>query len=131
MPTSTKAIEYGVRYPNGDEDWKTNTWFGHIESPSMRADFQEQHNLRMKQYGMPTVTLVFLRREVETIVSNIEVIDDTVVAPEPPVEEPAEPPVEEPTVEEPPAPPVVEEPAAPADPEPGDGAESGIDPDAP
>lgn len=117
--TTTTETQYGVRYLSGEEDWETRRWFGHIESPEMRESFQEQHNLRLKSFGLPPSPVTFLRRECTTIVTDPEVIDDTVapdpepvtdgsetVAPDPDAAPPADLPVteEESPVEEPSAP---------------------------
>lgn len=100
MPSSTTTTEYGVRYLNGEEDWNTRSWFGHIESVEMRESFQEQYNLRMKQFGMPPMKVTFLTRTSTTTISDAVVIDDSVPpAAEPPAEQP--PAEEESTVEDP------------------------------
>lgn len=82
MPASTtEVIQYGVRYQNGEEDWNTRSWFGHIESPEMRESFQEQYDLRMKkQFGVPPVKVTFLRRTVTTTIDEPVIIDDTAPA---------------------------------------------------
>lgn len=72
-----QVTEYGVRYQNGEEDWDTRRWFGHIESSDMRASFTEQYDLRMKQFGMPKMPLVFLTRTVTTTYTEPEIIEPT------------------------------------------------------
>lgn len=79
----SKVIEYGVRYPSGDEDWNTRNTFGHLESLSMRLSFQEQYNLQLKRLGLPPAELTFLTRVATTSYSKPEVIDDTVEETEP------------------------------------------------
>lgn len=77
MSTSTK-VEYGVRYQNGDEDWNTRSWFGHLESAEMRESFREQYDLRMAGFGAPKLPLTFLSRTVTTTTSDAIIIDDSV-----------------------------------------------------
>lgn len=86
MATVTET-QFGVRYINGVEDWKTHTWWGTIHLPELRASFQEQYDLRMASMGIPSMKCTFLTRTVTTSVSDVEIIVD----PEP----------EEPTPEEP------------------------------
>lgn len=81
MPAEiSTTTQYGVRYQNGEEDWTTRSWFGHIESPEMRESFQEQYDLRMKQFGIPPMKVTFLRRTVTTTIDEPVIIDDTVPA---------------------------------------------------
>lgn len=87
-PTVTTEAQYGVRYPDGVEDWNTRSWFGHIETPEMRANFQEQYDLRLRQFGLPTMAVAFLTRTVTTSVSETAVIDEPAWTP-PMVEPPA------------------------------------------
>lgn len=136
MADSIKETEYGVRYLNGTEDWETRRWFGHIETPEMRASFEEQYDLRMSGMGAPKLPLVFLTRTKTTSYSDAAVIDDTAPEPAPdpvpvPGEEPAPLPAEEelPPESDPDPVPAEEEPA-PAQPAEGndpitEGAEHG------
>lgn len=118
MSTST-TVEYGVRYQNGDEDWNTRSWFGHIESPEMRRSFREQYDLRMKQYGLPPMPLTFLHRTVTTTTDAPTVIEDAIVpeipeVPTPPAVDPVEDIPAAPDAEVP-APPIEDIPAAAPD----------------
>lgn len=92
---TTEIIEYGVRYLNGEEDWDTRRWFGHIESPDMRASFTEQYDLRMAGFGAPKMPLVFLTRTKTITYSEPVEVDDTAPEPTPePAPEPGPGPVE-------------------------------------
>lgn len=118
MDNSTTVRQYGVRYPNGSEDWNTAASWGTIDSPHLRESFQEQYRIRMESFGMPPMKVQFFQRDITTLIENLQEVDDTVPEDEPevPVDEvPVEEvPVEEVPVEEVP----VEEtlPAAPDEP---------------
>lgn len=75
--SSTTVTEYGVRYPDGKEDWNTRNWFGHIETRDMRESFQEQYNLRLGSYGMPPMKVTFLKRDITVTTSDVVVVDDS------------------------------------------------------
>lgn len=97
-----EITEYGVRYQNGEEDWNTRRWFGHIETPDMRASFTEQYDLRMSGFGMPKLPLVFLTRTKTTTYSETGVVDDTTTPETVPVPGPGEGSGEGPGLETPP-----------------------------
>lgn len=80
MPNSKRQeTQYGVRYPDGTEDWDTRSWYGHIETASARATFEEQYLHTIPRVG-EAPKLVFLTRVATTTYGKAEEIID---APEP------------------------------------------------
>ena len=76
--------EHGVLYPNGTFDWNTQSWFGTIDTPEKRAEFQKQYNLRMQNMGAVGAELQFVTRMMVHACTPYTLIDDEqVVEPEP------------------------------------------------
>lgn len=118
---ATEITEYGVRYLNGEEDWDTRRWFGHIETPDMRASFTEQYDLRMAGFGAPKMPLVFLTRTKTISYSEPVEVDDTAPEPAPaPVPGPVEGVDPAPVPEAEPVPGEEQTPEPATDPEPAD-----------
>lgn len=87
MSETTTVREYGVRYPNGFEDWNTAASWGTIDSPEMRASFQEQNRIRLEAFGLPPMEVRFFQRDVTTTIENLQEVDDTVPPAAPPAAE--------------------------------------------
>lgn len=80
--TNQETTQYGVVYPDGTTDWNTTVAFGAIDTPALRANFQEQYALRLTQLGVPSVPkLTFVTRTCTTTYSDPVEIVDPVVAP--------------------------------------------------
>lgn len=81
--TWTEDVQYGIRYPDGREDWNVHLWFSDISSPIAREQFHDQHDYRQDLYGLPRERVEFLmrNRRITTTVSEATVIRDTIDEP--------------------------------------------------
>lgn len=78
------STEYGVLYPNGTIDWNTTAWFGTIDTPEQRKNFQTQYDLRMRDMGAVGAELQFVTRIKVISCTPYTVVDDGPdVTPEP------------------------------------------------
>jgi len=75
--------QYGARYPDETIDWRTATWFGSIDTPEARRNFEEQYRLRLASLGVPMQDLEFVTRERTTTYTVTEVLVDPAIDEDP------------------------------------------------
>ncbi len=76
------STQYGVRYPDGTEDWTVNSWFGLVDDGVSQDQFKHQWVIRMQNQGIQATPedadqIKFLRRTVQKVYSNLQDITDT------------------------------------------------------